>query len=65
MMAKRSNALLMTASCLSLLPRFGILAKVCEKVASDLELSSVFHRLLQFPPPLTNSYKLTIKWQKK
>ena len=48
-----SKALPLTASCLSPLPGFKILAGVCEKAASDLGLGGGFHRVLWFTPLLT------------
>ena len=53
-MVEWSKALPLTASFLSLLPRFeSHPAGACEKVANDLGQGSAFHRVLQFPPLLT------------
>ena len=54
LMAVRSKALPLTASCLSLTTvRVRIPPGACEKVASDLGLDGCFRRVLRFPPPVT------------
>ena len=52
-MAVRSEALPLTASCLSPLFGFEILLAACEKVASDLGLGDGFRRLLRLALPFS------------
>ena len=54
-MAVWSMALLLTASCISLLPDFEISTGACEKVACGLGLCDVVRQVVRFPPPLTST----------
>ena len=54
-MAERSQALPLTDSCVSPLPRFQIPAGTCKKVTSHLGLGGGFHQVLWFTLVSRNS----------